>query len=144
MTCRHALKWEPTLRLTADDVSVEIDEGTRGGRSWRPAVVGLVLAGVLLVVALFFLRAELRTRCPDGQVGGPSCDASGPVEVAPGGPPDPYESCKRTSLSALARQLSTPLDPDAVALAWARRNSNRNPSVRQEAIEACRQGLVAG
>ena len=65
------------------------------------------------------------------------------VLVVLGGPESPYDACRRLGLKRLARQLSTRANPADVALAWARQPSNRNPEVRQEAIESW-QGLESG
>ena len=90
----------------------------------------------ITVGMLFQLRNALSVDCL-------GCAATGPVQAAPGGPPDPYVSCKRKGVKRLARELSTPTNRYDVALAWGTKYSNRNPDVRQDAIARCLEGLRA-
>ena len=129
-----ALAWlsVSNLRLTTDDVRV--DERDNARRAFLSVVLVIAVVIALALGGLYWLRETLRVDHP----------GVAQVVEAPGNPPEPYDVCKQAGLTRLARQLSTPANADAVSLAWAGKYSNRNPDVRQGAIDGCRQGLESG
>lgn len=122
---------------------VRLRRSTEVGRPWQRWALAAVVMLVIVLGWLYWLRESVLVspRCSAVGSDEPGCPA---VSYAEGRPADPYLFCKEVGLLSLSHQLSTPLNPDAVALAWARKYSNRNPGVRSAAIAACRKGLLAG
>jgi hypothetical protein len=119
--------------------SAEVHDAAASGRRYvRIATLVVSALVVVLLIALFMLRAE-RT----------CCAASGPVYAAPGDPAPEYEAqirkasfmlCNSWSLEPLAERLDTEATWDDVAVAYANGYPDDGNN-RQAAINGCLRGV---